>query len=180
MPPLKGQTVYAEPEDNGCSLKIEITVSVRVDTEELCNIFEDEGVHVDGVREFIAKSVVSNEVVRYLVHVAVISPDNLWSAAEGAGLVWLLQRLNRAIIRHRNVHPDVATELSIDAAGLTRRRNYLMPEDPEQLKLATEAVAEDMRRSTPPYEKWWRRDHGWLTAEEGWQLDGYGECDVGI
>lgn len=75
--------MYIEPENSDRLMKISVTVSGGIDTDELCTIFEDQGIQIDEVSGFFVKSAEGNEVLRYLIHVLVASPGHVLSTAEG-------------------------------------------------------------------------------------------------
>lgn len=141
--------------------------------------FTAEGFEVGAVGGFATKSVpgISQlELARFFIDIGRHFESNAEAALEGAGLVAILRAIGRAVRRLWDKHPGVAGELSLhterlDEAGAELR--YVLPTDPEELILALEALPEDVSRATGPCEKRWRHDQGWLTAEEGWRLDGY-------
>jgi hypothetical protein len=156
---------------------VELTAAGGIDAVLLA-VFADEGIEVDGVWGEMKKSLggVEPVVAHYIVSLLLQAENNAVAAAEGAGAMLVLQKVGKAIRRMKERRPDVAAEVTVRREALVspkRLFNYVMPEDPDELRLALEALPDDIAKSTPPVEKWWRYDHGWITAEEGWRLDGY-------
>ena len=149
--------------------------------DALQDAFTAEGFDVGDVGGFATKSLpgtLSLEVARFFIEISRRFENNAEAALEGAAFLAVLQKVGRAIKRFWNRHPGVTGELSVctessDGDETTGEQRYVLPTDPEELRLAIEALPQDMARTTGPSEKWWRHDHGWLTAEEGWRLDGY-------
>ena len=107
---------------------------------------------------------------------------NADSAVKGAAVLAALKKAARAIRRFKDRHPNSDGELSTSEVSQPEEEpkrclNYVLPSDLVELTLALEALPADIVRTSPPPEKWWRHGHGWITAEEGWRLDGYSPCE---
>lgn len=153
------------------TIEVRLAVSPEVDRQALSAAFLDEGVHVASVSDFVVKAWEA-DAGRYFVTLIVNqTPANLVGMAEGAAARVGVQKIRKVMERFKKDRPEVKAELSVEEGPIGR--SYVFPDDPEELHLAHEAVLEDIAASTPPYEKFWRHDHGWVTAEEGWRLDGY-------
>jgi hypothetical protein len=156
---------------------VELTATGDIDVSLLLTVFADEGLEIDGVWGEMQKSIgVEPVVAHYIVSLLLQAENNAVAAVEGAGAMLLLQRVGKAVKRMKERRPEAAAEITVrrDVDGSPKRLfNYVLPEDPDELRLALDALPDDIAKSTPPVEKWWRHDHGWITAEEGWRLDGY-------
>lgn len=159
------------------SATVELTAAGDIDAVLLA-VFADEGIKVDGVGGEVKKSTGIEPVAHYIVSLLLQGENNTVAAVEGAGVMFLLQRVGRAVRHMKQYRPGAAAEVTVkrDVDGSPKPLfNYVMPQDPDELQLALDAVPGDIAKSTPPVEKWWRHGDGWVTAEEGWRLDGYTE-----
>jgi hypothetical protein len=149
---------------------VELTTSGDID-EVLLAAFAEEGVEIRNVSTALVQpATIDPALAHYVIHFLLQGSTNIWATFEGALGMALYQKVSRAVRKVKERRSDASAELSFGQPPL----RYVVPDDPAERQLALDAVPDDLRTSTPPSTKWWRHGHGWLTAEEGRHLDGYG------